>query len=318
MDARAAGSDAFQGVILAAGKGRRIQPFSASTPKPLLPVLDRPMIVWQVEALRSLGIHDVVVVVGHLGHRIVQALGDGHELGVRIRYVEQGETLGIAHAVAQLEPHLDRPFLLFLGDIFFETDRLSEMLEIFQRGGIGGVLAVKEERDTAALRRNFTVELGVDGFVRRVIEKPRQPSTTLKGCGLYLFDLSVFDAVRRTPRTALRDEYELTESIQVFVDDGGKLAVARVIQSDLNLSEPADLLALNLHVLGKSGRGCFIAPDAVVAPDASVDESIVMSGARVEPGARLVRSLVMPGERVPRGEHRHVIFVGGDTLVCPI
>lgn len=304
------------GVILAAGKGSRIQPFSASTPKPLLPILGRPLLAWQIETMRALGIQDVLVLVGHLGHHVVQTLGDGSRFGVRLRYAEQEQALGIAHAVGRLEPFVDRPFLLFLGDIFFETDELSRMLELFERDGVDAVLAVKEESDPEAIRRNFTVEEDERGFVRRVIEKPRNPRTRRKGCGLYLFDPAIFDAVRRTPRTALRDEYELTDSIQIFIEYGYGVVAAPVIQRDLNLSVPKDLLALNLYVMEREGRSPWIAPEARVASGARVVRSVVMAGASVEAGADLERCLVMPGETVREGVHRDAIFVAGDQVSC--
>jgi len=306
----------FTGVILAAGKGRRIQPFSDSRPKPLMPVLDRPLIAWQIETMRELGIEDVVVVIGHLGHHVVQQLGDGSALGVKLRYVEQEHTLGIAHAVAQLEPHVQRPFLLFLGDIFFETRGLEGMLESFRRPDVDAVLAVKVETDPAAIRRNFTVEQDEAGFVHRVIEKPRHPRTNLKGCGLYLFDAAFFDAVRRTPRTALRDEYELTDAVQIFIEYGYRVLAAPVVERDLNLSEPADLLALNLHAMRRRGLDRYVAEDAAVASDAQVEESVVMSGARVDPGVRLHRCLVLPGEHVRAGTYREAIFASGRELDC--
>jgi MurNAc alpha-1-phosphate uridylyltransferase len=99
-------ADGYQGVILAAGKGTRMRPFSEHWPKPVLPVLGRPIVAYQLEMLAALGVQDVVVVIGHLGHEVVRTLGDGGALGVRIRYVEQEETLGIAHAVSKLEPHV--------------------------------------------------------------------------------------------------------------------------------------------------------------------------------------------------------------------
>ena len=83
-----------------------------------------------------------------------------------------------------------------------------------------------------------------------MIEKPQHPPSRLKGCGLYLFDPIFFDAVRRTPRTAMRDEYEITDAIQIFIDDGHRVRAARVIRDDLNLSYPADLLDINLKLLG--------------------------------------------------------------------
>jgi len=304
------------GVILAAGKGTRIRPFSHTFPKPLLPVLDKPLMVWQIESMRELGVRDITIVIGHLGHEIVTALGDGSSLGVRLSYVEQESMLGIAHAVAQLERHVDRPFLLFLGDIFFETTNLDSMLEMFRREGVSGVLAVKPEPDAEALRRNFTVDVGDDGFVRRVVEKPRHPSTDLKGCGLYLFDTTVFDAIRRTPRTALRDEYELTDAIQIFIENGYKLMPAPVVQRDLNLSLPADLLDLNLHVLAQRELDGWVAPDAQVGDGAQLERCVIMSGARVAPGARLVECLALPGAKVPGGDHERTVFSQDQAVSC--
>ena len=304
------------GVILAAGKGTRIRPFSHTFPKPLLPVLDKPLMVWQIESMRDLGVRDITIVIGHLGHEIVTALGDGSKLGVRLSYVEQESMLGIAHAVAQLERHVDRPFLLFLGDIFFETTNLDSMLEMFRRDGVSGVLAVKPEPDPEALRRNFTVDVGEDGFVRRVVEKPRHPSTDLKGCGLYLFDTTVFDAIRRTPRTALRDEYELTDSIQIFIDYGYRLMPAPVVERDLNLSLPADLLDLNLHVLAQRELDGWVAPDARVGEGADLERCVIMSGAQVAPGARLVECLALPGAKVPGGDHVRTVFSQDQAVSC--
>ncbi len=312
----------FQGVILAAGKGTRIQPFSDHLPKPLLPILDRPLLVWQIEAMRRLGVLDIVIVIGHLGHFVVQTLGDGSRYGVRLTYVEQERTLGIAHAVAQLERDVDRPFLLFLGDIFFETENLGSMLELFERDGVDAVLAVKKEPDAAAIRRNFTVDLDERGFVQRVIEKPRHPRTDLKGCGLYLFDPTFFDAIRRTPRTALRDEYELTDSIQIFIEYGYGVLPAPVVQQDLNLSEPRDLLELNLRCMRRSapgdGRvaGSHVAPTAVIEDGARLDGCVVMDGARVPAGAVLESCLVLPGEAIRSGRFRRTIFTAGLEVAC--
>jgi dTDP-glucose pyrophosphorylase len=310
------GTGEFEGVILAAGQGARIRPFSDSYPKPLLPVLDRPLLVWQIEAMRALGIRDVLVVIGHLGHRIVQTLGDGKDFGVRLRYVEQQQRLGIAHAVGQLEPHVTRPFLLFLGDIFFETEDLSGMVDLFRREGVDGVLATKVEEDLDAIKRNFTVATDERGFVKRVIEKPRHPRTNVKGCGLYLFDATIFDAIRRTPRTALRDEYEITDSIQIFIEDGYGVVAAPVVQRDLNLSHPKDLLDLNLHVMRREGHDRFVAESAIIDPAARVERSVVMQGALLAAGVRLDECVVLPGETVPKGEYQRIVFASGHAVDC--
>jgi NDP-sugar pyrophosphorylase family protein len=291
MTTREAGDGPLLGVILAAGKGTRIQPFSERWPKPILPILGKPLIQHQVECLRDLGVKRVLIVIGHLGFEIVRSLGDGAALGVRIEYVDQGTTLGIAHALGKLESRIDRPFLLFLGDIFFIHRGLEEMTALLGEDEVKGVLAVKEEPSIEAIKRNFVV-LEERGFVTRVIEKPQYPRTHLKGCGLYLFDPVFFDAVRRTPRTALRDEYEITDAIQIFLDDGYHVKAARVVEDDLNLSYPRDLLDINLKVLGDRtllGQGVH------VHPGARVERSVLMDGARVEHPVAVRECLLFPG-----------------------
>ena len=186
------------GAILAAGRGTRMQPFSGDYPKPILPIGNKPLLQHQLELAQQIGIDEFIIVIGHLGYEIAQHLGNGSQLGVKINYVEQHQSLGIAHALGQLEPYISTPVMLFLGDIFFVADQLEEMVRTLETQQASAVLAVKEEADPDAIRRNFAVLTNPDGSVRRVIEKPRHSSTNLKGCGLYLFDVSVFDAIRRT------------------------------------------------------------------------------------------------------------------------
>lgn len=279
------------GVILAAGKGTRLMPFSARYPKPLLPVLERPLIEHQLDALRAIGVRRVLVVIGHLGAELVRHLGDGSRLGVSIEYVEQEATLGIAHALARVEPWVDRPVMVLLGDIFFRHDGLERMIAMLDEGA-HGVLAVKEESDPEAIRRNYVAIEDEEGRVVRVVEKPRHPRGRLKGCGIYAFQPDFFDSLRRTPRTAMRDEYELTDGIQIFVDDGYVVRTARVIREDVNLSYPRDLLELNLRLLGDRA---LVSPSARIAPGATIERSVVMDGAVIDHPIAIRESLVFPG-----------------------
>jgi dTDP-glucose pyrophosphorylase len=302
------------GVILAAGKGTRIHPFSERFPKPILPIVGKPLIQHQIEHLRDLGVRRVIIVIGHLGFEIVRSLGDGSALGVTIEYVDQGPTLGIAHALGKLESRIDRPFMLFLGDIFFRHRGLKEMVALLGEDGVRGVLAVKEEPSVEAIRRNFVVLEDDQGLVRRVVEKPQHPQTSLKGCGLYLFDPVFFDAVRRTPRTALRDEYEITDAIQIFVDDGYSVRAARVIDDDLNLSYPRDLLDINLALLG---QGNFMGANVQVHPQATVERSVLMDGARIMAPVRVRESLVFSGVTVAStGDIERRIITPEHTIDC--
>ena len=282
----------YEGVILAAGRGTRMAPFSEKYPKPLLPICNKPVIEYHIDTFKKLGILDLVILIGHKGYEITKYFGDGTAFGVRIRYVEQTSTLGIAHAVGRLEPHLQCPFLLVLGDIFFIPGDLRQLIDLFEEQGGGAVLATKEEFDPEAIRRNFSIAVGPDGFVTRVVEKPRYPQNRLKGVGIYLFDLSIFDSIRRTPRTAMRDEYEITDAIQVLIGDRQPVRAANVILDDINLTTPADVLRCNLiQARGMSPDG-RIRPNTRVNPDATVEDCVIGANVDVKHPIKIARSVI--------------------------
>jgi NDP-sugar pyrophosphorylase family protein len=127
------------GVILAAGLGSRMGELSKRCPKPLQKVGGVPIISHQLNYMKKLGISEVIIVVNYLSKMIEEYLGDGEKHELHIKYVRQEERLGIAHAVGQLEELIDRPFLLFLGDIFFIPNNLNRMFEIFYKNNASSV-----------------------------------------------------------------------------------------------------------------------------------------------------------------------------------
>jgi len=286
------------GVILAAGKGSRIQPLNLYLPKPLLPVCNKPIIQYQLEDMCKIGVQDVIIVVGHLKEEIISYFGDGSSLGLRIRYVEQRRTLGIAHAVAQLENEVNSPFILLLGDIFLVPKDLQSMERMFWERRAGAVLAVKREKNPEYIRRNFAVILHASGTVTRVIEKPRYLTSDLKGCGVYIFDLAIFDAIRRTPRTAQRDEYEITNSIQILIDDGYPVYPAEVIDWDMNITFACDLLECNRKQLKRLNKPYLVGPNTTLHPGATLQGSVLGSGVTVEKPIVIKDSLVFSGVRI--------------------
>lgn len=266
------------GVILAAGNGVRLLPFTRHYPKPLLPIANEPLMAYQIRMMKSAGIEEIIIVIGHLGFQIAGAIGDGSRFGVKIRYVEQEKRLGIAHALYSLESEIDSAFLLFLGDIFFLTRGLDRMIAHLLEGRAQAVLATKPEKDPAVISRNFAVIKDDEGRVRRVVEKPRYSPSHLKGCGLYLFNQDFFDALRRTPRTAIRDEYELTDAIQIYIDDGARVLSCNVIEADMNLTYPEDLLHCNLRALEQRGLENLVAKGVDIPAGTQVKNSVIGEG----------------------------------------
>ena len=283
----------FYGVILAAGVGSRIQPLSFNIPKPLLPVCNKPIIQYQIEYMKRIGISKFRIVVHHLKEKLIEHLGDGSSLGVEIKFIEQKQPLGIAHAVAALEQHVDAPFFLFLGDIFIVAKDLNQIVEQYASNKAAAFLAVKKESDPSYIRRNFAVILNEYGLVKRVIEKPRYVNTKLKGCGVYFFDLSIFDAVRRTPRTALRDEYEITSAIQILIDDGYPVYTAEVIEWDMNVTVPRDLLLCNFEQLRKMGQRFVIGDRSRIHAGAKINNSVIGNDVQIRHPIAIENSLIL-------------------------
>lgn len=307
----------FFGVILAAGEGSRLRPLSFEQPKPLLPICNKPIIQHQLEYMLAIGIRRCIIVVGHLGRNIMEYFGDGSRYGISIRYVIQEKPLGIAHAVYQLEDDIDRPFLLFLGDIFLVPRQLHTMLDIFNEHNAAAVLAVKRELNPEFVRRNFAVTLDVGGRVSRVVEKPRYVKDNLKGCGIYLFDLPIFDAIRRTPRTAMRDEYEITTSIQILIDDGAPVFPAEVVEWDMNVTVPCDLLDCNLKLLRHLGKESEIGEGVSIADGTRIGQSVIGDGVVIRRPIRISRSLITPGCVVDSSRDLDgVIIAGGNSIQC--
>lgn len=305
----------YQGVILAAGHGSRMGPFGERLPKPIAPICNKPLLAYQLEHLRRLGIEDVIIVIGHLGHIITQTLGDGRAFGVRIRYVEQEKRLGLAHAVGQLERYINRPFVLFLGDIFFHVSDLGLLIREFESHDAAAVLAVKEEPDIEAIKKNFSVLLNAGGSVRRVIEKPRHVTNNLKGCGLYLFDMRVFDAIRRTPRTAMRDEYELTDSIQILIDFEYPVRVAPVVVQDVNITLIGDLIACCIHELRSRGITSLVGKNCTIADGVELVNTVVGDDVSISVPMRLERCVVLSGVSIRQGlRYENTVFTPDATL----
>lgn len=282
-------------------------------------MLDRPLIVWQLEALRALGVREVVLVVGHGKESLQALLGDGAGFGLSLDYAVQPEPLGIAHALGCAAMRLTRPFLCLLGDVVFEPDDLARVAAGL--AGADAVLGVRAVTDGQELARNFAVERDEHGFARAVEEKPRIPrpgrdGRYWKGTGLYAFRPDFLDVARATPLSTLRGEQELTDAIQRHIQGGARVRAVSSEGRDFNLSEPADLLAANLHALRRAGLERHVDPAAVLEEGASVRDSVVLAGARVDRGARLVRALVFPGERVPPGDYADVVFCAGEARAC--
>jgi dTDP-glucose pyrophosphorylase len=308
------------GVVLAAGKGSRIAQLPTMLPKAVLPVLGEPIIFRQLRTMVSLGIKKCYVVVGHLGYAVVREIERLPNPGIEIEYIEQEQALGIAHSVGRLEPHINGPFMLFLGDIYLRAPKIAEMLRVFSQGNIHGVLGGIKESRTEIIRRNFCIVADESGRVAQVLEKPSQPISDLKGVGVYVFDTNIFDAIKRTPRTAMRNEYEITHSIQILIDNGHDVRVSLSIEKDLNLTYPEDLLLVNLQLLHERGQQNLLCDGSTVGRGTELLNTVVGMGASIGKDSLLHDCVVFGGVTIADGEKlkRAIVTDAGVYKVRPM
>jgi dTDP-glucose pyrophosphorylase len=151
--------------------------------------------------------------------------------------------------------------------------------------------------------------------VTRVIEKPRYLTNNLKGCGVYMFDLAIFDAIRRTPRTAQRDEYEITNSIQILIDDGYPVYPIETIEWDMNVTFASDLLECNRKQLEHLGRNSLIGDNVRMPEGTIVERSVIGNNVVIRHPIAVRDSLILADVVLERTEDLNRMLITPETAV---
>lgn len=231
----------MDGVVLAAGEGSRLRPLTASRPKPMLPVAGKPLLEHALDQLVDLGATALVVVVGYCGEVIVDYFGESYR-GVSIRYAEQTEQKGMAHALLCAEPYVDGAFLLADGDSVIRAD-LAGCLERQQRPDVDGTLLVQEVTAEAA-RSKALCETTDDGDLVALVNKPDNPPSPCRvASSFHSFPLTIFDACRDVRRSS-RGEFELSAAMNLLVERGYRLSCVDADGAVFNVNTPDELVSV--------------------------------------------------------------------------
>jgi glucose-1-phosphate thymidylyltransferase len=226
----------MKAVVLAAGKGTRLQPLTDDKPKALVEVDGKPILEDVFDNLIGIGATEFVVVVGYLKEKIIERYGDEYG-GVPITYAHQREPQGLAHAVLQAEPHVDDDFMLMLGDNIFRAN-LADVVNRQQEDRADAAF-LTEQVPIEEASRYGVCDTNDYGEVVEVMEKPEDPPTNLVMTGFYTFSPAIFHACHLV-QPSDRGEYELPDAIDLLIQSGRTIDTVRMDGWRVDVGYPED------------------------------------------------------------------------------
>jgi glucose-1-phosphate thymidylyltransferase len=290
----------MRGLILAGGRGTRLRPITYTSAKQLVPVANKPILFYGLEALVASGLRDIGLVVGDTQHEIREAVGDGARWGARITYIPQAAPLGLAHAVLTAEDFLrGEPFVVYLGDNLIR-EPLAPLVARFGEGKPAAQILLARVPNP----QEFGVAVLEGSRVARLVEKPAEPPSDLALVGIYMFDDHVFDAARAI-RPSWRGELEITDAIQHLIDQGHTVEAHVIAGWWKDTGKLEDLLEANRIVLD----------DLPGRLEGVVEDSELAGRVVIEAGARVVRSMVRGPAIIGRDARIEEAYVGPYTSV---
>jgi len=223
-----------QAVILAAGEGQRLRPFTVSKPKVMIPIANKPILRYIIEAAARNGVRKIVVVVGYKKDQVIDYFGSGEQFNVEIDYVEQKQQLGTAHALKLAKGKVNGKFLALSGDNIIEPATISKLIQEKPPA-----ILVKEQENIS----KYGVIEAQGGILTCIIEKPKEALSHLVNTGIYAFTDEIFDLIGQ--------ETDLTSVIRKMVEEGQKIKICESAGAWLDVVYPWDILRLNDLALAK-------------------------------------------------------------------
>ena len=290
----------MKGLILSGGRGTRLRPITFTSAKQLVPVANKPILFYGIEALAASGITEIGIVVGDTHQEIRDAVGDGSRWGVRVSYIQQEAPLGLAHAVLTAEPFIGTDsFCMYLGDNLIR-EKLAPLVERFRADKPNSQILLAHVPDPTQFG---VAELKGDKVVR-LLEKPKVPPSDLALVGVNMFDATIFEAAKAIKPSG-RGELEITDAIQWLIDSGHTVVPHIISGWWKDTGKLEDMLEANRIIL-----------DTLVARnDGAVTDSELLGKVVVEAGARITHSTVRGPAIVGKGAVIENAYVGPFTSI---
>ena len=271
----------MKGIILHGGHGTRLRPLTHTGPKQLLPIANKPMSEYCLDAIRDCDISDIAIIIGGTGsNKVKEYYGDGSKFNVRITYIEQESPKGIAHAINLCKEFIgDEKFLVFLGDNIIQKS-INNTARKFESSDNDALVLLCEVENP----ERFGIADVKDNKIVKIMEKPKEPPTNFAVTGIYFLTPKIFDVFARL-KPSWRNELEITDALQILLEEKNKIAFEMITDYWKDTGTPQDIIHANMVILkkmtpyfkGKKANDVIIKGNVMVG-----DETIIGSGVEIE------------------------------------
>ena len=289
----------MKALILSGGKGTRLRPLTYTGAKQLVPVANKPILWYGIEAIVEAGITDIIIIISpETGAEIAEKTGDGSRFGAKITYVTQDSPDGLAHAVKVAQPFLgDSPFVMYLGDNLIADD-LEQYLTTFKQDELDALILLKQVPNPTAFG---VATVNEQGQVLELVEKPLHPRSDLALVGIYFFSPRIHEAIA-TLQPSARGELEITDAIQSLLQQQKKVSASQLKDWWLDTGKKDDLLEANRIILDT---------DLTSENNADIDDTTKVIG-RVKIGSntKIINSTIRGPVIIGENCHLEHCFIG--------
>jgi glucose-1-phosphate thymidylyltransferase len=308
----------MQGVLLAAGKGKRLQPLTFERSKAMVPVAGRPLGARVADLLVAQGIDELIVVVSPGDKEVQPYFATRAALKIPVRFVVQVERKGMAHALGLAAPLLKGDFIMSACDNLVAVEHMREMVMMHQQRGAAATLSLMPIELSQASKTGV-VEWDAP-HVRRIVEKPKpeEAPSNISSLPLYVFSPAILEMLAWV-QPSPRGELELQDAIQLLIERTGRV-MGVLTDTRQQVTDAADLLSLNLHILNADPTqricGSLLPPDATLVAPVVIEDGVeigggsvigprvyIEQGAHIGAGARVQEALILRGAEVAAGQH---------------
>ena len=340
----------MKGIILHGGHGTRLRPLTNTGPKQLLPIANKPMSQFCIEAIAETGITEIAIIIGGVGsNKVREYYGDGEKFGVNITYIEQDKPRGIAHAIRLCKDFInDEKFLVFLGDNIIQKS-INDFVDNFKNSDYDATVLLCEVENPS---RFGIADIENDKIIK-ITEKPKEPKSNLAVTGIYLLTPAIFGIIDNL-KPSWRNELEITDALDELLKNNDNISFEKITEYWKDTGTPEDIIHANGEIIGKMlkysekemkdhiigentiiesnvkimgpviiGNNCRVLSNSSIGPNvsignntiistSSIENSIIMENCKIESSTEIKDSIIANNSEIKDKNSVKKIFLLGE------